>query len=395
MNEHRDRSASMLGVLVVAAAVAMGGGVRFAWGDIAVVAIDRKVERVDGKVVPAKGARPDSVMVLDLKAHPPRVVGEVDAPTTVGGPPITVAVSPDESLAVVTGGLKINNSGKGGPLTPDNRITVIDLESTPPRASQHIESGPGPSGVSFTPDGSLVLVANRAGNSVSVFSVAGKSLTKLTDVVLSKEAKAGPSGIAITPDGKTALVTMDKVHGVAVLSIDGNRVTKRDRLLTTSLRPYPISASPAGDLAAVGNMGRGKGDLETISLIDVTSTPVRVINTITVGMQPESVAFSADGKLLAVVTQNGSQNKPGSTFYHDHGLLTIYRVSGHDLEAVDQTKIDSWPQGIVFSRDGSRVYTQSMMGKRVQIFGLSDGKLSDTGQSVDLGGGGAAIRTAY
>ena len=395
MKKSKECNTKILSAFAVMAVVAVGGGVSTTSADIAAVAIDRKVERVDGKLAPVKTPQPDSVMLLDLKQHPPKVLGEVNAPTTVGGPPITVAVSADETLAVVTGGLKVNTTGKGGPLVPDNHITVIDLISLPPKVSQRLESGPGPSGVSFTPNGALALIANRAGNTVSVFGVSGKSLTKLSDVVLSKEEKAGPSGIAITPDGKTALVTLNKDHGVAILSIDGNQVTKQDRLLTTGLHPYPISVSATGNLAAVGNMGRGKGDMETISIIDLKAKPIRVINTITVGIQPESVAFSPNGKLLAVGTQNGSQNKPGSTFYNDHGLLMIYRVSGHDLSKVDQIKTDSWPQGIVFSRDDSRVYSQSMMGKRLQIFGLSNGKLKDTGQTVDLKGGGAAISTAY
>ena len=53
--------------------------------------------------------------------------------------------------------------------------------------------------------GTLALVANRSEGTVSVFSIAGHTLTPVGKISLGDE-KSGPSHVAIAPDGKTALV---------------------------------------------------------------------------------------------------------------------------------------------------------------------------------------------
>ena len=43
----------------------------------------------------------DMVTAIDLSASPPKIVGELKAPSSVVGPPQNVAITPDESLALV------------------------------------------------------------------------------------------------------------------------------------------------------------------------------------------------------------------------------------------------------------------------------------------------------
>jgi hypothetical protein len=69
---------------------------------IAVSANDNKVVNDNGTVKVVPNAPPDTVAIIDLKASPPRVIGEVQAPVSVGGPPLSVALTPDEGLALVT-----------------------------------------------------------------------------------------------------------------------------------------------------------------------------------------------------------------------------------------------------------------------------------------------------
>jgi len=383
-----DRAGAALGALLLML------GAEAARAELAVVAIDRKVESREGKMVAAESPAPDSVQVLDLASDPPRLLGEVAAATTVGGPPTTVAIAPDESIAIVTGGLTLNESGSGGLLVPADMVTVIDLQARPPAVVAELKSGAGPAGVAFTPKGDLALIANRAGDSVSVFSVAGTEVAKVIELKVGSSDTPGPSGVAVSPDGTTALVTLDQEHAVALLAIDGTAVSVQDRLLTTGLRPYAVAASPDGKLAAVANMGRGKGDMETVSLVDLAASPPRVVSHADVGIQPEGLAFSPDGKLLAVGLQNGSQVPKSAPHYHESGILALYAVAGQRLDKLDEAPLDGWSQGLAFSKDGSRLFAQSMMGKRLQIFTVADGKLTDTGKSVPLDGGGAALRTA-
>src|ERR1700744_1360965 len=57
----------------------------------------------DGKQVRAgddpPGMRPDSVAVIDLNHYPPKILGSVNAPASMIGPPDAVAVAADSSYA--------------------------------------------------------------------------------------------------------------------------------------------------------------------------------------------------------------------------------------------------------------------------------------------------------
>src|SRR4051812_29122084 len=52
-------------------------------------------------VVGSDNPVPDTITIFDLSVSPPKVVGEVQAPTSVVGPPQSVAITRDESIALV------------------------------------------------------------------------------------------------------------------------------------------------------------------------------------------------------------------------------------------------------------------------------------------------------
>src|SRR5881628_3059432 len=171
---------------------------------------------------------PDTLTVIDLKAWPPKVLAELDVPGSVVGPPFSVAVSPDESLALVTANEKLD-PGDPTKRIPNNTMSVVDLKATPPRIIATLETGRAPAGVSINRQGTLALVANRAEGTVSIYTIQGKTVTPAGKVTVADD-KSGTSHAAISPDGKLALVTRDGDDRISVLSIDGTKVeyTKRD-----------------------------------------------------------------------------------------------------------------------------------------------------------------------
>src|SRR3954470_7824333 len=92
---------------------------------IAVSSNDNKVNLVNGVVKIVADPKPDTVAVIDLKASPPKVIGEVEAPGSVVGPPFSVAITPDEWLALVTSSQKIAPADPTKTVA-DNRVSVID-----------------------------------------------------------------------------------------------------------------------------------------------------------------------------------------------------------------------------------------------------------------------------
>ncbi len=356
---------------------------------LAITANDAKVELVDGVPTVVAGPGPDTVTVIDIAASPPRVVAEVEAPTSAVGPPLSVAITPDESLALVTAAMKT----AGGRQVPDNRLSVIDLAARPPAVIATLTAGLSPAGLSINRSGDLALVANRAEGTVSIFRIAGRTVTPAGKVTVA-DAGSGVSHVAIAPDGRMALVTRDGDHRISVLAIDGDRVECTGRDIHAGIRPYGIDISSRGDIAVVANLGAGGGDADTISVIDIRARPPRVVDTVTVGQTPEGIILSPDGSLCAVVVVNGSNKPKASPFHSDAGKVVVFRVAGTSLSRLGEAPIGRWSQGAAFSADNRTLLVTNMVEKNVQVFRIDGGTLADTGHAIALRGGGAAIRVA-
>jgi len=362
-----------------------------ATAQIAVSANDNKAILVNGaNVVPDKPTA-DTVSIVDLGSSPPKVIGEVKAPASVVGPPQSVAVSRDESFALVTGAFKIDPTDPKKAV-PDNKLSVIDLKAKPPAVIATLEAGLGAAGVSINNAGTLVLVANRNEGTISVFTVAGNKLTPAGKIDLS-DPKSGPSHVAFTPDGKSALVTRDGDHRISILSVDGDKVQDSKAFMVGGVRPYSLEISSKGDVAVVSNQGGGQGDTDTITVIDLKAKPPRVVDTISVGQTPEGVGMSGDGAYVAVTVMNGSNRPKNHPAFNDHGLLQIYSVKGTTLTKVAQATVGHWCQGAAFSKNNKTVVIQCMVEKNLQAFNFDGRNLKSVG-TVPLSGGGAGLRTA-
>lgn len=359
--------------------------------EIAVSAQDGKQVLVDGVPTVPDNPPPDYVAILDLGSSPPKLVAEVPAPTSVVGPPQSVAVAPDERLALVTSANMIDPADPKK-IALNDKLTVIDLQASPPQATATLTAGKGAAGVSINRAGTLALVANRAEGTVSVFTVDGKTLTPAGKIDLGND-KSGPSHVVFAPDGRTALVSRDGDSKISVLSIDGSKVTYAKRDLSAGIRPYSIEMSPSGDIAVVGNVGTGSGDADTVSVIDMKASPIRVVETVTAGQTPEGVRISPDGKYLAVTVANGSNKPKSSPFFNDNGLVKIFAINGTKLTPVTEAKIGHWCQGAVWNKTATMLMVQCMVEHELQMFRF-DGKTLTSGTPIKLKAGPAGIRTA-
>jgi DNA-binding beta-propeller fold protein YncE len=358
---------------------------------LAVSANDGKAVLVNGvNSVPAKPAD-DIVTVIDLGVSPPKVVGELKVPSSVVGPPQNVAITPDESIALVSSNQKIDPADPKK-LTPDNKLTVIDLKAKPPAVIATIETGLGPAGIGINRAGTLALVANRNDGTVSIFTVSGKTLTAAGKVDFGNP-KSGPSSAAFSPDGKMALVTRDGDHKISILSVDGTKVEDTKHTMVGGIRPYAIAFTPKGDVAIVGNQGGGSGDIDTINVIDATGKLPRIVHTLDVGQIVEGLAISNDGKYVALAAQDGSNRAPDHPFYGEHSVVVVFRINGTNLSKVAQANVGKWSQGVVWSRDGKTLLAQNMVENSLSILKFDGKRLTVTGD-IKVKGGPAGIRTA-
>jgi DNA-binding beta-propeller fold protein YncE len=356
---------------------------------VAVCANDGKAVLANGETVVPPMPKPDSVLILDLAGKTPRAIGEVAVPTSAIGPPQSVAISPDGRFALVTAATKIDPADPTKTV-PDDKVSVIDLVAL--KAVQTLEAGPGASGVSINPAGTLALVANRSEDTVSVFAIEAGTLKPMGKVFFPEDSS--PSLPVFTPDGSKVLLTRDGDSRISVLSVAGDKVADTGYAIYAGLRPYAIEMAARGDVAVVANIGVGGRDTDSLSLIDVQSNPMHVTFTVSVPPSPEGLALSADGKFVAASSINGSNFAPGTPGYHDGGVVTVFAREGFALRKVAEVATGRWCEGLVWSTDHRKLLVQCMVENEIQVFSFDGRSLKRTG-AIPVANGPAGLRVAY
>jgi 6-phosphogluconolactonase (cycloisomerase 2 family) len=358
-----------------------------------IVGVDEKVtwDAAGKTVLQAPGK--DVLSIVDIgNREAPRIVANLPMANSIVGPPTNLAITPDGRVAIVANSVVVEPDGAGFKQGPDNKLHVVDLMASPPRIVATVEGGKQPSGLAISSRGDLVLVANRADNSVSVFTLSGTTL-KLVDTVAMGEQVAS---VAITPDGTRALVTKFPGHKIALLKIDGTKVTYDKYDMPVGLWPYNIDVTPDGTLAINvdnGNAGGSDGHIDTISVIDLTASPPRVIDRVVVGDAPEGFAISPTGKIAVAVLLNGSAGvPPNAWFANKNGKVAVLRIDGKKVTKVKELEVGGLPEGVAFSADGGYIYVGNFTNRDVSILRVDGTDVTDTGKRLALPGPPASLR---
>lgn len=361
--------------------------------ELMLVANDEKQSWDDaGKMVLKQGGK-DSVSIVDIGSDPlvPKIIANLPLANTIVGPPVNLAISPDESIALVANSSNVVEEAGALKLVPDNRLWVIDLTSTPPKLLDTLQIGKQPSGLSINRAGNLALVANRADNSISVLRIAGKKVS-LIDTVAMGESVAH---VRFTPDGKRALVAKFPGHKIAFLDINGEKVTYGKYDVPVGLWPYNVDVTPDGKIALTadnGNAGAADGSTDTVSVIDIEANPPRVIDKIVVGDAPEGLAVSPTGKMAVVALIKGSNSAKSAFFYNRNATVVALKIDGKKVTRSNEVEVRGLPEGVVFSQDGRYVYVGNYNDRDVSILRVDGDQLVNTGKTLTLPGQPAAMR---
>jgi DNA-binding beta-propeller fold protein YncE len=369
MTEPKRMKRPSIGVTL--AGLALGLTASGAGAQLAISANDGKQPRL-GQV--PSDVKPDNVTVIDLNGRSPRVIGKVEVPVSMIGPPTIVGVARDASFAIVTNGQKFDPADNTKFIL-DDTVSVIDLKDpTSPKVIQTIQAGAGASGVAINRAGTLALVAATGEGTISVFSIANKTLTLVNKLQL--DAKAGPVDVNISPDGKTALVTQRRGNGIWRLAIDGTKVTDTGVMYPTGGNPYgsvfgrdgryAYNTNLLGTLPPEGTTLPRGPRIGTVTVIDLKTD--KIVNTVEVGPTPEHVALSPDGRYLEVTVVNGSSANPTSAQFSPFGLLQVYRVDGSKLTLAAQAQTGQWGQGATWSRDGRTILLQGAVAREIEVY---------------------------
>jgi DNA-binding beta-propeller fold protein YncE len=361
--------------------------------ELMIVANDEKQawDAAGNAVLSAPGR--DSLSIIDIGTDPlaPKIIATLPLPNTIAGPPVNLAITPDESIAIVANSLNVISENGVLKAVPDNRLFVIDLTTTPPKLIDTVVVGKQPSGLSINRAGSLALIANRADNSVSVLRITGKKV-ELIDTVAMGESVAH---VRFTPDGKRAVAAKFPNHKIAFLEVNGEKVTYKKLDVPAGLWPYNVDVTPDGKLALTadnGNAGAADGHVDTVSVIDIEVSPPRVIDKIVVGDAPEGLAVSPTGKLAVVVLLKGSNSATTAPFYNRNASVVALKIDGKKVTRSNEVDVRGLPEGVVFSQDGRYVYVGNFIDQDITILRVEGDQLVNTDKSLKLPGHPAAMR---
>ncbi|MDP6352546.1 MAG: YncE family protein [Alphaproteobacteria bacterium] len=370
--------------LALAAALALAPAPALA--DLMIVGGDNKIGFDDtGVKLLAPGN--DVVSVIDIGTDPesPRIIANLALMNSLFGPPTNLVITPDERLALVANAMKWVADGDGWKPKPDNRIHVIDLSGDRPRLIDTVVVDRQPSGMAINRKGDLALVAHRAGNSIGVLAIEGRTVRLIQTVEIGEQVAA----VAIAPDGRRALVAKFPGHKIAVLDIADGRVSHDPALdMPVGLWPYNIKITPDGTLALSadnGNKGRSDGHVDTVSVIDLTTTPPRVIDRVVVGDAPEGLAISPTGRIAVAILLRGSAAvPPESWFYNRNGSVVVLEIDGKSVRRIGEIEVGGLPEGVVFSPDGSHIYIGNFVDSNISILKVDGTEVTNTGRTLAL-----------
>jgi DNA-binding beta-propeller fold protein YncE len=354
---------------------------------------ENKINLVSGTPEVVRNAAPDSLTILDFDRFPPSVQHLTNVPNSVIGPPSNIAISPNGALALIADSVRIDPDDPTQ-FIPESQIHVLDLTTTPPRIVGQIQVGRQPSGMSFTPDGRLALVANRADGTVSLLRVRGDQVSVLQTVeVCAPEESA--SDVAIHPNGRLALVSVQKGGFLQILEIEEDALEVTDRKISVYGQPYRCVITPDGALGLTAGQGTGNGlDSDALTVVDLQTRPIRTVDYVAIGAVPESIEVSPDGQLVAAVLMNGSNLAPDHTHYNPHGTVVLLERRGATYRKVQELPVGRIPEGVAFSTDGRHLVVQCHPDRELWLLKVSDGRLEEGELRIPVPGMPSSLRAA-
>ena len=360
------------------------------YADLLIVGNDEKMTwNEDGQLIKRPTDKNDNIMIYDLKSNPlsPKLIGKLNLVNSIFGPPSNIAVSSDEKFAYVANSLNwIQKDGEWG-WEPGDMLYVIDLKHNGSLLST-ITVGKQPSGIDITPDNKYLIVTNRAENSISLIELNGKK----SRVVQTIDVIDSPAGISISPNGKTALFVKKDVNKVGVIHIKDSNMTYDPLLdINVGIEPYNVKISPKGNIALVNNIGAtngNDGNVDTVSVIDLTVARPFVIDQVSVGDGPEGLTFNHDGTMAISVLINGSHKAkadPATAWaYNKNGAIAILKIDGKKVIKSQHIEVGGMPEGAVFNKDGSYLYVGNFKSRDISILKVENGIVKNSGKRIEL-----------
>ncbi|MEW6271507.1 MAG: hypothetical protein AB1689_19670, partial [Thermodesulfobacteriota bacterium] len=193
--------------------------------------------------------------------------------------------------------------------------------------------------------------------------------------------------LAMSPDGTRLFAVNTPDNRLEVFSIGAGGALTHTAAVPVGLEPVAVAARSDGEVWVVNHLS------DSISIVDVGSSPPRVVRTLLVGDEPRDIVFAGPGGNRAFVTtahrgQNTSINHAVDLITAGQGRADVWvfdalnlgsSLGGTPLNVV--TLFGDTPRALAASADGSKVYAAVYFsGNRTTV--ISEGGVCNGGASA-------------
>lgn len=352
----------------------------------------------DGMLARTDTTQSDALTVVPLPIALPQgeedvwqtTVAQVPVSNSVMGPPVSIAVTPDGNTGYI-----VESQGPASPtatrvsdLPAGRQLTAVCLEDPRnPHKLASIDVGANPTGVDVSPDGRFVAVVLNAPGAQLVIVRVSKD-EPLSDPysfpLPGIDAAAQPTSVQWHKDGRHLAVTLPGQGQVAFFEFNpdiGNNqpgIAPWGRPVSAGKYPVMGKFSPDGKLYFVADAkwgndvpgflaGPAAGEVLSIALspnassvtpegdLDLDGVVHEVSSVTTVGVSPESLAVSPDGRFVVTANLRGSFLSTSDSRFTPGGSLSLMGVEGVNLVNFGEFPINAMPEGLAFDRHGRHV----------------------------------------
>lgn len=314
-------------------------------------------------------------------------VAQVPVSNSVMGPPASVAVTADGATAFV-----VESKGPAGPgatklddLPSGRRLTAVCMEDpTKPHQLATIDVGPEPRGVDVSPDGRFVaVVLNTPGAQLLIVPTSKERPLgdPFSFPLPGLDSSVRPSSVQWHKDGRHFAVTLPESGQIAFFEFNpdiGNGqpgIAPWGRPLAAGKHPVLGHFSPDGRYYFVSDVkwgpdvpgylaGAAPGEVLAFALshnpssvtnegtLDLDSVIHQPISAATVGVSPESMVVSPDGKFIVTANLKGSFLNSSDSRFTPGGSLSLLGFDGSVLSNFGEFPINAMPEGLAFDATG-------------------------------------------